>query len=269
MSAILGETLTFGQRSGPAVRLVVHGDEFYARHETETGYTTVYDEDRGLFCYAVLVGGAFVSSGMPISAGPPPGVPRHLHEAAPVRRAKRIARRQAVRPRSSAGLLGGPNLTFGPSRRAAGRPPAEHRHSARADHPGQLPAMSPARWRRPTSTALLNDPNYTRNGNFCSAREYFRLVSTGKLDYTNDVVGPLRLSRDRDFYVNNLLVEEALDLAVAAGVDLRRYDSRGEGILDALNIMYAGQTQYIGELVAAQRRHRPAAAGPSAPTSIC
>ena len=75
MSAILGETLTFGQRSGPAVRMVVHGDEFYARHETETGYTTVYDEDRGLFCYAALVGGAFVSSGMPISVGPPPGVP--------------------------------------------------------------------------------------------------------------------------------------------------------------------------------------------------
>ena len=44
-------------------------------------------------------------------------------------------------------------------------------------------------------SALLNDPNYTRNGNFCSAREYFRLVSTGKLDYSNDVVGPLRLSR--------------------------------------------------------------------------
>ena len=95
-------------------------------------------------------------------------------------------------------------------------------------------------------SALLNDANYTRNGNFCSAREYFRLVSTGKLDYTNDVVGPLRLSRDRDFYVNNLLVEEALDLAIAAGVDLRRYDSRGQGILDALNIMYAGQSCVTG-----------------------
>jgi hypothetical protein len=35
---------------------------------------------------------------------------------------------------------------------------------------------------------------------------------------------------------------------VASGVDLSRYDSRGEGILDALNILYAGQTQYDGEL---------------------
>jgi M6 family metalloprotease-like protein len=44
------------------------------------------------------------------------------------------------------------------------------------------------------------------------------------------------------------LVEEALDLAVAAGVDLSKYDSRKEGIIDALNILYAGQTQYTGEL---------------------
>ena len=247
MSAILGETLTFGQRSGPAVRLVVHGDEFYARHETETGYTTVYDEDRGLFCYAALVGGAFVSSGMPISVGPPPGVPRHLHEAPPVRRAKRLARRQAVRPRSSAGLLGGTNLTFGPSGGLL-----EGRRLSIGTVRGLTILVN---FRDVVSTvgqadvsALLNDANYTRNGNFCSAREYFRLVSTGKLDYTNDVVGPLRLSRDRDFYVNNLLVEEALDLAIAAGVDLRRYDSRGQGILDALNIMYAGQTQYIKNL---------------------
>ena len=81
MSAILGETLTFGQRSGSDIRLIVHGDEFYSRHETESGFTAVYDEARGLFCYATLVGGAFASSGMPVSGGSPPGVPRHLHES--------------------------------------------------------------------------------------------------------------------------------------------------------------------------------------------
>ena len=44
--------------------------------------------------------------------------------------------------------------------------------------------------------AMLNDEDYTANGNFCSVREYFRLVSDGKLDYSNDVVGPFTLSRD-------------------------------------------------------------------------
>ncbi|HEX6211486.1 MAG TPA: M6 family metalloprotease domain-containing protein, partial [Methylomirabilota bacterium] len=247
MSVILGEKLTFGQRSGPDVRLIVQGDEFYARHETETGYTTVYDEARGLFCYAVLVGGAFVSSGMPITVGPPPGVPRHLHEAGAVRRGKREAQRRAVRPRTTARAPGGAHFTLGPSGGLL-----EGRRLSTGIVRGLTILVN---FRDVVSTvtqadvsALLNDPSYTRNGNVCSAREYFRLVSAGKLDYTNDVVGPLRLSRDRDYYVQHLLVEEALDLAIAAGVDLRRYDSRGEGILDALNVMYAGQTQYLRNL---------------------
>jgi M6 family metalloprotease-like protein len=247
MSVILGEKLTFGQRSGPEVRLVVQGDEFYARHETENGYTTVYDGTLGLFCYAVLVGGAFVSSGMPITAGPPPGVPRHLHEAPAIRRGKRAAQRRAVRPRTTARALSGAHLTLGPSGGLL-----EGRRLSTGTVRGLTILVN---FRDVVSTvgqadvtALLNDPNYTRNGNFCSAREYFRLVSSGKLDYTNDVVGPLRLSRDRDYYVEHLLVEEALDLAIAAGVDLRRYDSRGDGILDALNVMYAGQTQYLKDL---------------------
>ena len=95
---------------------------------------------------------------------------------------------------------------------------------------------------------MLNGADYTRNGNICSAREYFRRVSSGKLDYTNVVVGPYRLSRNRQFYVQSLLVEEALQLAVADGLDLKQFDSRNQNIVDALNILYAGQTQYNGEL---------------------
>jgi M6 family metalloprotease-like protein len=95
---------------------------------------------------------------------------------------------------------------------------------------------------------MLNGVNYTRNGNVCSAREYFLRVSSGKLDYTNVVVGPYKLSRNRQFYVNNLLVEEALNLAVADGLDLKQFDSKNQNLVDALNVMYAGQTQYNGDL---------------------
>ncbi len=247
MSVIFGEKLWFGQASGQDVRLVVNGDEFYSRHETEDGYTVVYDEGRGLFCYATLVGGAFVSSGMPITGGPPPGIPRHLHEAPAMRRGKRAARRGLVRPRSSARSFAGANLTFGPSSGLL-----EGRQLSIGTVRG-LTILVNFQDVQSTVTqadvaALLNDPNYTRNGNFCSAREYFRTVSNGKLDYSNDVVGPFKLSRARAYYAQHLLVEEALDLAIAVGVDLTRYDSRHEGILDALNILYAGQTQYLGDL---------------------
>ena len=96
--------------------------------------------------------------------------------------------------------------------------------------------------------AALNGEGYHENGNFCSVREYYKIMSNGKLDYTNEVVGPITLSKDRAYYTFNLLVKEALDLAVKGGVDLKKFDSRGEGIVDAMSFLYAGQTQYIGEL---------------------
>ena len=55
MSAIFGERLMF-RRSTVDVELRVWGDEFYARRETLSGYTVVYDHCLGLYCYAQLVG---------------------------------------------------------------------------------------------------------------------------------------------------------------------------------------------------------------------
>jgi M6 family metalloprotease-like protein len=56
------------------------------------------------------------------------------------------------------------------------------------------------------------------------------------------------LSKPRQFYVDNLLVQEAVDLAVANGLNLKQFDSLNQGIVDALNVLYAGQTLYLGEL---------------------
>lgn len=88
MSAIFGETLTFGQENGPDVSLVVFGDEFYARYETQDGYPVIYDTGLGLFCYAVLLDGRFASSGVPATEEPPPEVERHAEESEAVRRLK-------------------------------------------------------------------------------------------------------------------------------------------------------------------------------------
>ena len=78
MSAIFNEYLIFRQEKGPEVELVVNGDEFYARYETTDGYSVVYDMDLGLYCYAALANGAFVSTGTPIGKTPPVGLRRHL-----------------------------------------------------------------------------------------------------------------------------------------------------------------------------------------------
>lgn len=247
MSAIFGETLTFGQENGPEVRLVVFGDEFYARFENAEGYSVVYDTDLGLFCYARLLDGRFVSSGVPMTQPPPRGLRRHLEEAEALRSQVLTERRLASIPPPPLHALHDTMQTFGPNQGLL---------SGRRFTAGAVRGLTVlVEFQDVTSTVtqadvseMLNGENYTRNGNFCSAREYFQIVSNGKLDYSNEVVGPYKLSKNRQYYVENLLVKEALDLAVADGVDLREFDSRGEGIVDALNFMYAGQTQYLDNL---------------------
>jgi len=247
VSAIFGETLTFGQPGGPDVRLNVDGDEHYARYETLTGYTAIFDPERGQYCYAELSAGVFRSTGVPVTADPPAGLARHLQESPEV-----IAlQTQARRYRRSA-LAGGRTRdavvrTFGPNQGLL---------EGRVLSTGSVRGLTIlVNFQDVTSTVaradvddMLNGANYTRNGNICSAREYFHQVSSGKLDYTNVVVGPYQLSRNRQFYVTNLLIKEALDLAVADGLDLKQFDSRNDNVIDALNVLYAGQTQYTGEL---------------------
>ncbi len=92
MSAIFGESLTFPQEQGPDVQLVVFGDEFYARYETEAGYTVIYDRERGLFCYALVQNGEFVSSGVNLAESVPERLPMHLEESDSVRSSKVASR---------------------------------------------------------------------------------------------------------------------------------------------------------------------------------
>ncbi len=247
MSAIFGEMLTFGQSGGPEVRLRVFGDEHYARYEDVNGYSAVYDDELGLFCYARLAAGSFRSTGVPLSMPAPAGIVRHLQESQLT-----IAARAGAKKLRRSAMAGGQSeamvvRTFGPNQGLL---------EGRVLSIGTVKGLTIlVNFQDIVSTvtkadveALLNGANYTGNGNICSAREYFSRVSSGKLDYTNVVVGPYTLSRNREFYVNNLLVEEALQLAVADGLDLKQFDSRNQNVIDALNVLYAGQTQYRGEL---------------------
>ena len=243
MSAIFNETLIFEQENGDLVRLVVNGDEFYARHETEEGYTVVYDSDLGQFCYAILLEGMFASSGVSMSQEPPSGIRRHLKEASSVRNAKFEQRYAQLRP---AETELNPHIF-----RTLGR--NEGLLTGRRVSEGNVKGLTVLVEFADVTTdvtkaeveALLNGENYRENGNYCSVREYFRLMSGGKLDYTNVVVGPVRLRHNRRYYQYNLLVKEALDKAVDQfGINLADFDSIGDGVIDAVNFMYAGRTVY-------------------------
>lgn len=243
MSAIFGEMLNFPQRNGQEVRLRVFGDEHYARYEDINGFTVVYDEVNGFFCYANLAGNRFISTGVTIDQPPPRGLVRHLQESSSVKRAKVEQRRMQHRP-PGAEAFDEVVRTFGPNQGLL---------DGRRLSIGQVRGLTIlVNFQDVTSTTtaadveeMLNGANYTRNGNICSVREYFQRVSNGKLDYTNTVAGPFTLSHNREHYHNNLLVEEALQLAVASGLDLKQFDSRNQGIIDAVNILYAGQSLFI------------------------
>ncbi|MCC6322900.1 MAG: M6 family metalloprotease domain-containing protein [Phycisphaerales bacterium] len=252
MSIIAGERLTFRQSDGSQVTLIVNGDERYAHYQKEDGYTVVYDAARGRFCYADVVNGRFVSTGVSALAGSPPGVRRGLRESEAARRDKLerspFGRRHVGAFAAAAAADSSlPSFTFGPS---AGL--LSGRRLSRGSVRGLTILVEfqdvSSSVTRDDVHELLNGTNYTRNGNACSAREYFARVSTNKLDYRNVVVGPYRLSQPQNFYIETLLIREALDLAIADGLDLRQFDSLNQGILDALNVLYAGRTQYVGNL---------------------
>lgn len=246
MSAIFGEILTFHQNDGTEVRLRVFGDEHYARYETEDGYTAVYDDAIGMWCYAALPANRLVSTGVPVDQLPPRGVVRHLQESQATKRA-RIEERELTRRPPGVPRVDELVRAFGPNQGLL---------TGRQLSIGRVRGLTIlVNFRDVTSTTtaadveeMCNGENFTRNGNVCSVREYFLRVSSGKLDYTNTVVGPFQLSHDRQHYVQNLLIEEALQLAVQSGVDLTQFDSRGEGIIDALNVLYAGKSVYSGDL---------------------
>ena len=244
MSAIFGETLIVEQESAPPIELVVWGDEFYVRYETKDGYTVCYDPMLGRYCYAEIRNGSFVSTRASADKRPPVGLRRHLQESTEVQQARFEARYGKLHPREES-TIG--TFVLGPNEGLL-----EGRRVSDGNILGLTILVSftdvQASVTADEVDALLNADNYHMNGNFCSVREYYRLVSDGKLDYRNRVVGPVTLSHTKKYYETTSLVPEAFNLAMAEldanGVDLAQFDSRGEGIIDAVNFMYAGATVY-------------------------
>ena len=247
MSAIRAEELRLGQSKGPDITLVVFGDEFYARYENKDGYSVVYDTDKGLYCYAFVLGGEFVSSGVALAKKPPRGIRRHMRESDSVRKAKFERRHAMMTPPLQAGGNVPTMMTLGPDNGLLEGPKI---------HQDQVLGLTILVEFQDIRTAvtdeeinnMLNSSGGDNNGNYCSVRDYFLAMSNGKLDYTNRVFGPIRLKNPRSYYLftyRNEVVLEALAELESQGVDFTQFDTNGDGLIDAINIMYAGETQYV------------------------
>ncbi|MBN1235621.1 MAG: M6 family metalloprotease domain-containing protein [Methanotrichaceae archaeon] len=243
MSAILGESLLFPQRNGPQIRLTVFGDEFYSYLEDDDGFSVIYDTEIGLYTYARLLGGMLISTGVPLPQGPPAGVKRHLRESQEVIASKfeeRYARNYASRDGvarvfgRNMGLLEGRRVDQG---KVVGL-------TILVQFSDIKTSITPA-----DVSEMLNTPGYKGNGNFCSVRDYFLKMSNGMLDYSNVVIGPITLSHEKQYYVEHPLVEETLQAAARTGINLKQFDSKRLGYIDAINILYAGKSLYQGDYI--------------------
>jgi hypothetical protein len=101
MSGLFGEKVSLGQANGPDVELIVSGDEWYATYQTTAGYSAIYDDQRGLFCYAALSDGRFVSTGVPVTEPAPANAAFQETESAEVQAAKIAERESRIRQQSS------------------------------------------------------------------------------------------------------------------------------------------------------------------------
>lgn len=102
----------------------------------------------------------------------------------------------------------------------------------------------------------FNQEGYSLNGHIGSVRDYFKDQSYGNLTIDFDVVGPVTVSRNMDYYGGNdsdgndnypaTMIGEAVKLADAAGVDFSKYDWDGDKVVDQVYVIYAGYGEAAG-----------------------
>lgn len=102
-------------------------------------------------------------------------------------------------------------------------------------------------------TRQLNGEDYTDYGATGSARQYFIDNSNGLFKPTFDVMGPFTLKNNQKYYGGNVMmggysdepharemVTEACQQMYDAGHDLSIYDHDGDGVIDNVFVIYAG-----------------------------
>ncbi len=100
MTAVNNQKVWLGQANGPEVELIVSGNPLYATYQTPQGYAAIYDDNLGLYCYADLQEGSYVSTGISVALPAPARLPPKLIESGEVR-ARKSERHAQLRARQS------------------------------------------------------------------------------------------------------------------------------------------------------------------------
>jgi hypothetical protein len=88
MTAVNNQNVWLAQANGPDVELVGSDSTLYATYKAPQGYAAIYDHDLGLYCYADLQEGSYVSTDISVGLPAPPGLPLQLMESGEARARK-------------------------------------------------------------------------------------------------------------------------------------------------------------------------------------
>jgi M6 family metalloprotease-like protein len=241
-----GEIFKVKQPDGEVVQVRVWGDEFHRVAETLEGYSVTRDPDSSEVCYAKLSddAGRLISTGVRAGSGARDGLglTKHLRIDPQVR--DEIIRRGRER-------FAAEDIAF--LTKASIEPGAMDVPSSGAvkgllllvdfsDDPATIAASE--------FDDFCNLPGYSGFGNNGSVNDYFLDVSDGNLDYTNYVTPQYyRAAQPKSYYNDDTvdfgprareLVLEALTALEAGGYDFSQHDSNDDGLIDGINLFYAG-----------------------------
>lgn len=220
------------------------GDENRHGFETEAGDTIFFDEKRQAWVYAVTrAGGGVVPSGLVVGAAPPPPESHRLRPALP----------SADSPDYRAPTVA-KALARGVDPSLAGRAAM---HSTGV---GKMPVILIAFPDDQPTHAPLEFYNLLFGSGTNSLADYYREVSYGKYDLSagsqNKVFGWFTSANPHDYYGSNSgtgndrwpgdLVYEAVQQAVAAGVDFAEYDTNGDCYVDMVAVVHSGTGEEEG-----------------------
>lgn len=273
-----GDIFTFYQPDDQEISVRLYGDEYYVVIETTDGYTLTKDISTGFYCYATPAadGMSFISTGIKAGEVLPPGIKleKKLRLSRRAVKQKSDVAREKMGVDTKGRLIPSQHLRFHPQDFGYERwlPELEQEAQALEALPRSVQPAPPSTTTTETRIGLVllarfpdrpgdvtisqaevdayaNDPSYTEFGNATSVYGYFNIQSNGKLTYNCIVTAYFTAANNRAYYTDNSiafgtrakeLINEGLTVLKANDFDFTKADGNSDGVLDGVNLFYAG-----------------------------
>jgi M6 family metalloprotease-like protein len=273
-----GDMLTFYQPDGQEISVRLFGDEYYVVIETPDGYTLTKDITSGYYCYAMVApdGMSFISTGIKVGEALPPGLKLEKNSRLSRRAVKQNSDgvREKMGVDSKGRLVPAQHLRFHPQDFGYERwvPELEQEVQRIEALPQSIQPGPPSTTTTGTRIGLVllaqfpdlpgdvtitqsqvdayaNDPSYTEFNNATSVYGYFNFQSNGQLTYNCIVTAYFTAVNNRNYYTDSSiafgtrakeLINEGLTVVKANGFDFTKADGNSDGVLDGVNLFYAG-----------------------------